>query len=143
MPLETRSICYHADRIVVDMRHAFFNLDNDLFAGTISNPPMYRGFRTVATHERDDSHLIDVSLYFLYSSELRQDPRHQLQVGNRRRIILLIIKLIAAEVGIIEQTCRESGFIKSFGNKFFFLNGETHITILGFERHTVFSLRCK
>ena len=58
-----------------------------------------------------------------YPSRVFKGLRMGLQVGNRRRIIFLIIQKITAVVRIIEQTGRQTRLVETFRHELFLLNG--------------------
>ena len=75
--------------------------------------------------------------YLIYGAETRQYPRYELQVADGRRLAVRIVVLVLAIVREIEQRRSQTGLVESINDKLLLLDGESHISVLSLEGHSL------
>ena len=85
-----------------------------------------------------DVRILQSGFHLVNGLEAAKHPRDKLQVGYALRLQALAVVLVQAVAGEVEQSGRQPFLVKPLGYELFLFNRQSHVSVLGGERHAAF-----
>jgi hypothetical protein len=126
VPLEAWRIGYDTELVLIELRHAAYNLKNHHPASRLGNPPMDR---TDPVIQSNQVQILQGILHLIYCRELGKDPRHKLHVTECLIVTLGVISLVITVARKEEQACGKPCFVHPFHNERLVLGIDANVSI--------------